>query len=74
MSEATIAPIGEDSDGLCKQCGHPWDAHRLCGHGSPPTEGWIECPVEGCTCHGTWSFEAEVAAQIKARANETGNA
>ncbi len=26
--------------------------------------GWIECPVEGCKCHGTWSLEEDVAAQI----------
>jgi len=52
---------------LCDQCGHPWDPHRICGYGDPPVEGWIECPVEGCKCHSTWSLEPEVAAQIRAR-------
>ncbi len=67
MTDTATAPIGEDSKGLCTQCGHPWDPHRFCGYGSPPTEGWIECPVEGCKCHGTWSLEEEGAAQIKAQ-------
>ena len=22
-----------------------------------PTDGWISCPVEGCTCFGTWSVD-----------------
>lgn len=73
MSQIATEPFGEDLNGLCKQCGHPWDPHRLCGYGLPPTEGWIECPVEGCKCHGTWSLPEDVAAQIKAQANETGS-
>jgi hypothetical protein len=55
---------------LCDQCDHDWAAHRLCGYGSPPTEGWIECPVEGCTCKGTWSLPPDVADQVKALARE----
>ena len=65
------APIREGADGLCTQCAHPWEAHRLCGHGSPPTEGWIECPVEACTCHGTWSLPEDVAAQARAMNSES---
>lgn len=57
---------GGDAD-LCETCGHDWEAHRLCGHGAPPTEGWIECPVAGCACDETWSVAPEVAAQIRAR-------
>lgn len=66
MNEASSsAAIGEGADGLCVQCAHPWGQHRLCGHGSPPTEGWIECPVEACTCHGTWSLPEDLAAQVR---------
>jgi hypothetical protein len=53
-------------DDLCAYCGHLFNPHRLCGHGNPPTEGWMECPVEGCECKMTWSLPAEVAAQIEA--------
>jgi hypothetical protein len=56
---------------LCRTCGHPNGDHRLCGYGAPPTEGWIECPVEGCACPATWSLEPEVAAQIRALQKET---
>jgi hypothetical protein len=41
---------------MCPACGHPENPHRLCGYGEPPTEGWMECPVEGCACSRTWSF------------------
>lgn len=51
---------------LCRQCGHLFDPHRLCGYGDPPTEGWIECQVEGCDCRQTWSLEPGVAEQIRA--------
>jgi hypothetical protein len=39
--------------------------HALTTLDYPPTEGWIECPVDGCTCRQTWSLEPEVAAQIR---------
>jgi hypothetical protein len=50
---------------LCVQCGHFWNPHRLLGYGNPPTEGWMECPVEGCTCRMTWSAEPKLAAGVK---------
>jgi hypothetical protein len=56
----------------CGQCGHPWQEHLLCATSRPPTEGWIECPVEGCKCHQTWSMPAETAAQLRAH-TETGS-
>ncbi len=72
MNEASgSAAIGEGADGLCV---HLWAEHRLCGHGSPPTEGWIECPVEACTCHDTWSLPEDVAAQVRAMSSESGKA
>jgi hypothetical protein len=49
------------ADELCAQCGHPWNPHRVYGYGDPPTEGWIDCPVEGCTCRMTWSMPSEPA-------------
>ncbi len=24
-----------------------------------PTDGWVTCPVTGCTCYGTWSVDEE---------------
>lgn len=44
------------ADEMCAQCGHPFNPHVVMGYGDPPTEGWIECPVEGCTCRMTWSM------------------
>jgi hypothetical protein len=55
------------ADDMCTQCGHPFNSHRLLGYGSPPTEGWMECPIQGCDCKMTWSLEPEVASQIKAK-------
>jgi hypothetical protein len=63
----TTEPI-DPKDKLCEQCGHNWDAHLLHGYGSPPTEGWMECPVEGCECKRTWGVSAEMKAQIEAEA------
>ena len=51
---------------ICARCGHDEDPHRFCGYGEPPVEGWIECPVEGCDCSGTWSFAPDLAEQIRA--------
>jgi hypothetical protein len=53
------------NDELCSQCGHPFNSHRLLGYGSPPIEGWMECPVEGCGCQMTWSVEPALAAQMR---------
>jgi len=64
VSSETVDPAHES----CGQCGHNWNAHRLCGYGDPPTEGWMECPVEGCECRKTWGLSPEVAARVKERA------
>ena len=63
MSDATKSVPGEDE--LCKQCGHLFNPHRLLGYGNPPTEGWMECPVEGCTCKMTWSMDPKAPEHIK---------
>ncbi len=42
---------------LCKICNHLWDDHLLKGKMPNPVEGWMECPVEGCTCRRTWSID-----------------
>jgi ribosomal protein L32 len=69
MIHQTSASVGAASaaNGTCEQCGHDWNAHRLCGYGDPPTEGWIECPVEGCACKSSWSLPPEVAEQVEAQ-------
>ena len=46
----------EQAKELCVQCGHLWNDHLVKTIALPPTEGWMECPVEGCHCHFTWSL------------------
>ncbi len=46
----------QDED-LCDLCGHAFNPHELKGYGEVPLEGWMECPVDGCDCHRTWSFD-----------------
>ena len=50
----------------CTQCGHPWTDHLMCAESRPPTRGWIECPVESCKCHSTWSMSEEDTAAMHA--------
>jgi hypothetical protein len=73
---AAVSNIASESPSqeLCSQCHHSWDAHRLCGYGEPPTEGWMECPVEGCECRKTWSLSPEIAVEVKAQAATAANA
>jgi hypothetical protein len=51
---------GEVRSGLCVQCGHDSNAHRLCGWKpspeEPPRDGWMVCGDERCPCFATWSF------------------
>lgn len=54
------------ADELCSQCGHLFNPHRLLGYGDPPTEGWMEGPVEGCECRMTWDMAPDVSDNIKA--------
>ena len=53
------------ADQICEQCGHLFNPHRLLGYGDPPTEGWMECPVEGCECRMTWSMDPSTPDNIK---------
>jgi hypothetical protein len=55
----------DSGDHACEQCGHPWQEHQLCATSRPPTEGWIECPAEGCKCHQTWSVPPDTAAELR---------
>lgn len=41
----------------CEQCGHLWDDHLLFTE-DPLVGGWMQCPVEGCDCHHTWSVKS----------------
>ena len=70
--ETTSSKAIDPADQLCEQCGHNWDAHLLYGYGSPPTEGWMECPVEGCGCKKTWGLSPEMTAQMKTHALKDG--
>jgi hypothetical protein len=54
---AEIPDATPGADQLCWQCGHLFNPHRLLGYGDLPTEGWMECPVEGCECRMTWSMD-----------------
>ena len=48
----------DDENGLCKQCGHPFDPHTIIAFDRDDlTKGGImKCPVENCTCYTTLSF------------------
>ena len=41
------------------------DDHKLLGNLPSPTEGWMECPVPGCKCRMTWSFDPALAEQVR---------
>jgi hypothetical protein len=52
--EDDVAVLGADE--WCVQCGHSWNDHKLLTDKDPPLEGWMECPMEGCTCKFTWNL------------------
>ncbi len=56
---------GNAGSDICESCVHLWSEHRLCAISRPPTEGWIECPADGCECHRTWSMPADTAEQVR---------
>ena len=49
----------------CNECGHDMDAHVSKGYGENPTEGWMECPVEGCDCPMTWTLGSSTTTVIE---------
>jgi hypothetical protein len=55
----------------CDRCGHPFQEHLLCSHGKPAVSGWVECPIEGCTCESTWSLPPEQAEEVKRLSRES---
>ncbi len=59
--------MSDNTEKPCHKCGHDFNAHMLKGYGSPPTEGWMECPVEGCKCDMTWSL----GKNFDSKSNET---
>ena len=61
---ATVSGVASP-DQPCEVCTHSWQEHLLCATSRPPTEGWIECPEENCTCHQTWSLPHETAEQVR---------
>jgi hypothetical protein len=62
-SQAKVA--GKPDIKICGICGHDFDKHQLLCNliedKTTPTEGWIMCPEENCTCFQTWSasYKAE---------------
>ena len=57
--EALKAVANKENIGDCGNCGHDFDKHQLLCNlnegNATPTEGWIICPEEDCTCFQTWS-------------------
>ena len=57
--EAIKATVNKENIGECGNCGHDFDKHQLLCNleddNSTPTEGWIICPEENCSCFQTWS-------------------
>lgn len=53
----------------CDICGHDFNTHLVKGYGEPPTEGWMECPVDGCECERTWSLDEESKKGIEEKNN-----
>ena len=49
----------DDEDGDCKQCGHLFDPHIIIAFDVNDFSkgGEIRCPVEGCLCLSSLSFD-----------------
>lgn len=60
--ERSAASSGEltidDEQGNCIYCGHPFDPHIIIAHDVEDFSkgGEMRCPVEGCSCFSTVSF------------------
>ena len=52
-----------DSERSCKQCGHPSDPHLIIAFdvGDFSKGGVMRCPVEGCNCESTISFNLKLS-------------
>src|SRR5436190_23188992 len=63
--DAAIAQLGgamvpSSPSNICGECGHTWSAHEAHATRWPyPTEGWITCPADHCSCRTTWSLDDE---------------
>jgi hypothetical protein len=49
----------DDDNGNCKQCGHPFDPHKIIAYDIEDFSkgGEMRCPVDGCFCFSTISFD-----------------
>ena len=49
----------DDTDGNCKQCGHPSDPHIVIAYDIDDLSkgGEMRCPVEGCSCFHSLDFD-----------------
>jgi len=52
-------PTMDDEKGNCRQCGHPFDPHIIVAYDVEDFSkgGEMTCPVEGCSCFSTISFD-----------------
>ena len=62
MSEQEIALL-DDADGNCRQCGHPFNPHRVVAYDTNDLSkgGEIRCPVAGCSCFHSLGFDLKPA-------------
>jgi hypothetical protein len=49
----------DDEKGNCKQCGHPFNPHTIIAYDVEDFSkgGEMTCPVDGCSCYSTISFD-----------------
>jgi hypothetical protein len=46
-------------DEICEQCDHLFEPHIL--HKEDQNDyGFVTCPVEGCECYSTWSYDSSL--------------
>jgi len=52
-------PSLEDEKGNCKRCGHPFSPHLVIAFDTKDFTkgGELRCPVQGCNCFMTLSFD-----------------
>jgi hypothetical protein len=56
----------DDQDGNCKRCGHPFDPHIIVAYEVQDFSkgGEMTCPVEGCSCCSTVSFDFKTENEV----------
>jgi len=51
-------PTVDDEEGKCRQCGHPFNPHKIIAYDVEDFSkgGEMRCQVDGCPCFATVSF------------------